>query len=202
MDTNSLKSIAVYCGSSDRIKPDYLEAAQAMGAAIAGRGMQLVYGAGSTGSMGAVANGALTAGGRVTGVIPEVFHTPHLEHDGLTRLEVTPDMHTRKARIAEISDGFIALPGGVGTLEEFFEILTWAQIGLHAKPIGLLNTAGYFDPMIAFLHHVQEEGFMYRKHNALYVLAPEPEVLLEELFEFKTPAGLAGWVDREESAGN
>lgn len=193
-----MTSIVVYCGSSDRIKPVYLEAAKDMGAAIADRGMKLVYGAGSTGSMGAVADGALAGGGEVIGVIPEIFSTPQLEHHGLTRLEVTPDMHTRKGRIAELGDAFIALPGGIGTLEEFFEILTWAQVGIHTKPIGLLNTAGYFDPLIAFLGKVQEEGFMYKEHNSLYQVDEDPEGLLEALSQFETPQELSRWVDRDD----
>lgn len=197
---NPLTSIVVYCGSSDRTKPVYLHAARDMGAVIARKGMRLVYGAGSTGSMGAVADGALSGGGEVIGVIPQIFSTPQLEHSGLTRLEVTPDMHARKARIAALGDAFIALPGGIGTLEEFFEILTWAQVGLHAKPVGLLNTAGYFDPLIAFLHKVEEEGFMYKEHNLLYRVHDDPEGLLAALAQFETPQNLSRWVDRDDPA--
>ncbi len=142
-----MNSICVYCGSSDKIKPAYLEGATQMGRAIAGRGLQLWYGAGSTGLMGAVANGALEAGGEVIGVIPSLFHTPELAHTGLTRLEVVDSMHQRKERLANQAEAFIALPGGFGTFEELFEILTWAQIGLHHKPVGLLNTLHYYDPL-------------------------------------------------------
>ena len=134
-----MKKVCVYCGSSDKIPQVFLDAARSLGATLASRGMTLVYGAGSTGLMGAVADGALQAGGEVWGVIPRMFDTPQLSHKGLTRFEVVDNMHLRKARLVEISDGFIALPGGFGTFEELFEVLTWAQIGLHRKPIGLLN---------------------------------------------------------------
>ncbi len=140
-----MNSICVYCGSSDKINPAYLEGATQMGRAIARRGLQLWYGAGSTGLMGAVANGALEAGGEVIGVIPTLFNTPQLAHPGLTRLEVVDSMHQRKERLANQAEAFIALPGGFGTFEELFEILTWAQIGLHQKPVGLLNTLHYYD---------------------------------------------------------
>jgi uncharacterized protein (TIGR00730 family) len=156
-----MKSVCVYCGSSDDIRKEYLEAARRMGNAIAGRGIQLIYGAGSTGMMGAVADGALDAGGEVIGVIPSIFNTPQLAHNGLTRLEVVENIHLRKARMIELAGGFIALPGGFGTLEELFEILTWAQIGLHHKPVGLLNTLSYFDPLLALVEHAYTEGFIY-----------------------------------------
>ncbi len=146
-----MNSVCVFCGSSDRIAKEYLDAAHAMGLAIASRGMRLVYGAGSTGLMGAVAEGALSGGAEVVGVIPEMFHNPTLAHFGLTRLEVTADMHTRKARMYELSDAFIALPGGLGTMDELFESLTWAQIGLHRKAVGLLNVNGYFEHLLTFL---------------------------------------------------
>ena len=173
-----MEAICVYCGSSDKIDGVYREAARQMGLAIAKRGLRLVYGAGSTGLMGAVAEGALDAGGEVIGVIPEIFNTPQLAHQGISRFEVVKDMHTRKARIAELADGFIALPGGLGTLEELFEILTWAQIGLHTKPIGLLNTNGYYDALLAFFEQIVKEGFMYAEHQSLYLCAREPEELL------------------------
>jgi uncharacterized protein (TIGR00730 family) len=167
-----------------------------MGLTIAQKGLRLVYGAGSTGLMGAVADGALEGGGEVIGVIPEMFNTPQLAHKGISRFEVVPDMHTRKARIVEISDGFVALPGGFGTLEEFFEVLTWAQIGLHTKPVGLLNTNGYYDLLIAFLDQVEKEGFMYSEHKSLYLRAKEPDNLLAMMAEYQLPAGLESWVER------
>jgi uncharacterized protein (TIGR00730 family) len=176
--------------------PDYLAAARQIGAAIAQRGLQLYYGAGSTGLMGAVADGALQAGGQVIGVIPEYFHTPQLAHTGLSRLEVVENMHQRKARLAELSDAFIALPGGYGTLEEFFEILTWAQIGLHKKPIGLLNTRQYFDPLLAMVEHAHSEGFIYDEHLALFVWNDQPEMLLDALANHQPPSGLERWLTR------
>jgi uncharacterized protein (TIGR00730 family) len=169
-----------------------------MGQVIAQRGLELWYGAGSSGLMGAVANGALQGGGQVVGVIPEMFHTPQLCHMGLTRLEVTATMHLRKARLAEQADAFVALPGGYGTFEEIFEILTWAQIGLHSKPIGLLNLAGYFGPLIRLVEHAVQEGFMYPEHLALFNVSPEPEELLDKLSAYRPPEGLDRWVKRED----
>jgi uncharacterized protein (TIGR00730 family) len=192
-----MKTVAVYCGSSDRIPEKYLQAARRMGEVIAGRGMQLVFGAGSTGMMGAVARGALDKRGEVIGVMPEIFDTPQLAFKDITRYELVPDMHSRKARIADISDGFIALPGGYGTLEEFFEIVTWAQIGLHDKPVGLLNTDGYYDSLMTFLKQVEEKGFMYKGHRELFQLAPQPDDLLDKMLAYKPPPDLAQWVDRE-----
>jgi uncharacterized protein (TIGR00730 family) len=191
-----MKSICVYCGSSDRINPTYLEGAAQMGQAIARRGLQLWYGAGRTGLMGAVADGALKAGGEVIGVLPAMFHTPQLAHTGLTRLEIVDSMHQRKQRLANQADAFIALPGGFGTFEEFFEILTWAQIGLHQKPIGILNTAHYYDSLVRSVDHARAEGFIYDEHRSLFVCEQEPELLLDKLEQFNYPAGLERWVTR------
>jgi uncharacterized protein (TIGR00730 family) len=193
-----MNSICVYCGSSDKTRPEYLEAARRMGAAIAGRGLMLIYGAGSTGLMGALADGALAAGGQVTGVIPSYFNTPQLAHQGLTRLEIVDTIHQRKARMAEMADAYIALPGGYGTLEELFEILTWAQIGLHRKPIGLLNARRYFDPLLALVEHARKEGFIYAEHSDLFTHAAEPGALLDALANYVPPAGLERWLQREE----
>jgi uncharacterized protein (TIGR00730 family) len=191
-----MKSIAVYCGSSDRTGENYLSAAREMGKEIARRGMSLVYGAGSTGMMGAVAQGALDGGGAVIGVIPEIFDTPQLAKKDISRYDVTPDMHTRKARIAEMVDGFIALPGGYGTFEEFFEMVTWAQIGLHDKPIGLLNVNGFYDKLLDFLEVVRREGFIYDEHRGLFQVADNPIGLLEMMQVYRPPENLARWVDR------
>jgi uncharacterized protein (TIGR00730 family) len=144
----ALQSVCVYCGQSDRISQVYLDAARAVGQTLARRGLTLVFGGGKTGMMGALANSALGAGGEVVGVIPELFNTPQLVHAGLTTLHVVDSMHARKARMADLGDGFIALPGGFGTLEELFEMLTWSQVGLHAKPVAVLNTSGYFDRLL------------------------------------------------------
>jgi hypothetical protein len=176
----------------------YLRSAREMGIAIAKRAMTLVYGAGSTGMMGAVADGALGAGGEVIGVIPGMFATPTLMHNGLSRLEIVDNMHVRKQRMADISDGFIALPGGYGTLEELFEILTWAQIGLHRKPIGILNTRSYFKPLLETIKHAGAEGFLYAEHSSLFVVADQPEALLDLMARYRYPQGMEKWVTREE----
>lgn len=191
-------AICVYCGSSDKLHADYLKAAQQMGATIAGRGLQLVYGAGCTGLMGAVADGVLQAGGKVIGVVPEVFNTPVLTHTGLTRLEVVGTIHQRKARLVELADGFIALPGGYGTWEELFEVLTWAQIGLHHKPVGLLNTNGYYDPLLDLVERARNEGFIYAEHRALFTHSASPGELLTALENHRTPDGLERWLKRED----
>jgi uncharacterized protein (TIGR00730 family) len=193
-----IKLICAYAGSSDRMHPGYLEAARQMGRAIAERGISLAYGAGSTGLMGALADGALEAQGEVLGVIPEMFNTPQLMHNRLTRLEVVKTMHQRKARLAEISDAFIALPGGYGTFEELFEILTWAQIGLHRKPIGLLNARNYFDPLLTLIDHARREGFIYEEHRQFISANEDPALLLEALENHRYPAGLDRWLLRDE----
>ncbi|NPA06293.1 MAG: TIGR00730 family Rossman fold protein [Chloroflexi bacterium] len=182
-----IRSVCVYSGSSDHVPATYFDAARWMGRAIASRGWRLVYGGGSTGLMGAVADAALEAGGEVIGVIPEHFYTPQLAHTGLTRLEVVPDMHTRKARMAELADAFVALPGGLGTLEELFEALTWAQIGLHHKPVGLLNWRGFYDALLAFLDRATQDGFLYQRHRDLLLVAETPESLLDALMTFEHP---------------
>ena len=193
-----MKSVCVYCGSSDKIKSKYLEAARTLGKEIAGRGMVLWFGAGSTGMMGEVANGALENGGEVIGVIPELFNTPALAHDNLTRIEVVDSMHLRKQRLAEQADAFIALPGGFGTFEEFFEILTWSQIGIHQKPIGLLNTDQYYDLLLDMLNHALEEGFLYEEHHSLFTIAQSPGTLIDTLMNFQRPSGVDRWITRQD----
>ena len=193
-----MKTVCVYCGSSDKMSAAYLNSARQMGAAIARRKLILAYGAGCTGMMGAVADGALEAGGEVVGVIPEMFATAALMHTGLTRLEVVGSMHARKQRLVDISDAFIALPGGYGTFEELFEILTWAQIGLHNKPVGLLNNQQYFDILISAIEHARAEGFMYAEHRSLFVCDEQPENLLDRLEQYQYPQGMERWLTREE----
>ncbi len=193
-----MKTVCVYCGSSDKMSEVYLNSARRMGAAIARRGLVLAYGAGCTGMMGAVADGALGVGGEVVGVIPEMFVTGTLMHTGLTRLEIVASMHARKQRLVDISDAFIALPGGYGTFEELFEILTWAQIGLHNKPVGLLNDQQYFDPLISAIEHAREEGFMYAEHRSLFVCDEQPDGLLDRLEQYQYPQGMERWLTREE----
>lgn len=189
-------SICVYCGSSDKIHDHYLDAAHHLGVTIANQGLRLVYGAGSTGLMGAVANGVLESNGEVIGVIPDIFNTPNLVHQGLTKLEVVQGMHLRKSRLAELSDAFIALPGGFGTMEELFEILTWAQIGLHRKPVGLLNVHNYFAPLLEMVEQARREGFIYQEHRSLFTSAEDPLALLEALQNHQPPDNLERWLTR------
>jgi uncharacterized protein (TIGR00730 family) len=182
-----MKSVCVFCGSSDAVSADYLTAARKMGGVLAARGLRLVYGGGRTGLMGAVADGALEAGGEVIGVMIPSMHTPVLAHAALTRMDMAPDMHARKARMHELADGYIAMPGGFGTLDELFETLTWGQIGAHEKPVGLLNVNDFFAPMLAALDHAVREGFVLSEHrDALYCEADPDELL--ELMEHHKPA--------------
>jgi uncharacterized protein (TIGR00730 family) len=193
-----LSKICVYCGSSDVIQAPYLEAARTMGLELAARQLTLVYGAGSTGMMGALADACIEGGGQVIGVIPKIFNTHRLAHAGLSEMHVTEDMHARKALMAELGDAFVALPGGLGTFEELFEVLTWAQIGLHAKPIGVLNLNGYYDPLLALIDGAHDRGFMYVEHQALLVTDDTPASLLDRMYAYKPPQDLERWVNREE----
>ncbi len=197
MEPKSIQTICVYCGSADGLRSEYLDAAFAMGQALARTGLRVVYGAGRTGLMGALADGVLKAGGWVTGVTPTYMNSPQLTHSGLSELEVVENIHLRKARMSELADAFIALPGGYGTFEELFESLAWAQIGLHQKPIGLLNTMHYYDPLLAMVQHALEEGFIYAEHRTLLVSADEPQDLLQKIRQYKLPSGLDRWVNRE-----
>ena len=197
MNDKTVHSVAVYCGSSDKIAKEYLAVARDLGSLLASRGIQLVYGAGSTGMMGAVASGAMEAGGEVIGVMPEIFDTPELAMYEITRYELEPDIHARLARIINISEGFIALPGGYGTMDEFFQTVTWAQIGLHNKPVGLLNHKGYYDKLLDFIYSMEAEGFMYAGHQNLFVVEETPEALLEAMLAYSPPEDLAQWLDRD-----
>jgi len=192
-----IHSICVYCGSADNLNPKYLEAAAEMGRLIAVRGLRLVYGAGKTGLMGALADNALKAGGEVTGVAPQNLNTLQLIHQNLTKLEIVPDIHMRKARMYEQADAFIAMPGGYGTLDELFETLTWAQIGLHAKPTGILNTLHYYDPLLVMIEKAKLEKFIFAEHRSLFVDDCDPGALLDKLFKFEFPDALDRWVDRD-----
>jgi uncharacterized protein (TIGR00730 family) len=176
-----MNSICVYCGSADHVHADYLMAARRMGETLARRGLTLVYGGGRTGLMGALADAALQSGGQVIGVIVESMNTPALAHPGVTRLEVTTLIHQRKARMYELADAYIALPGGFGTLDELFETLTWAQIGVHAKPVGVLNVNGYFDPLLAMLDRAEKEGFVFPEHRQSLLCAAQPDALLDAM---------------------
>lgn len=182
-----MKNICVFCGSADGIPAHFRLAARQMGKALAENGLGLVYGGGKTGLMGDVADGALEAGGSVIGVITEAMNTPALAHTGLTRLEVTSTIHARKARMHELSDGFIALPGGYGTLDELFETITWAQIGIHEKPIGLLDTRGYYRPLLGLIDHAERQGFIFPEHRHIIVHDEDPRALLEKLARHQHP---------------
>jgi len=182
-----MKSICVFCGSSDAVHPDYRTAARQMGAILAHRGIGLVYGGGKTGLMGEVADGALSVGGQVTGVIIPSMNTTALAHTRLTRMEVTPDMHGRKARMHELADGYIALPGGFGTWDELFEALTWAQTGAHEKPVGLLNVKNYYGPLLAAMDHAVAEGFIFAEHRNAISCDTVPENLLKIMDDYEHP---------------
>ncbi|HEY8548775.1 MAG TPA: TIGR00730 family Rossman fold protein [Vicinamibacterales bacterium] len=179
--------VAVFCGSSTGTHPDYLEAARRLGHGIAARGLALVYGGARVGLMGALADAALEAGGRVIGVIPGSLVEREIAHTGLDDLRVVSTMHERKALMASLADAFVALPGGMGTLDEMCEILTWAQLGLHAKPCGFVNVRGYWDPFFAFLDTAVSSGFLRASHRELVVCEPSPEAVLDR-FVFASQA--------------
>lgn len=191
-----MKRVCVFCGSNAGLRPVYREAAQAMGAALARRNLGLVYGGGKVGLMGAVADAALAAGGEAIGVIPDFLEAKEVGHRGLTELRVVSSMHERKAMMAELSDGFIALPGGYGTLEEFGEILTWAQLDLHHKPIGLLNVAGYYDALLRLFDHAVDEQFLSPSLRALVLEESNPARLLDALAAHE-PRAVAKWGQRD-----
>jgi uncharacterized protein (TIGR00730 family) len=182
-----MNTICVYCGSADGIRAPFRVAAHAVGRHLAESGIRLVYGGGKTGLMGAVADGALETGGEVIGVITEAMNTPALAHPGLTRLEVTSTIHERKARMGSLSEGYIALPGGYGTFDELFETITWAQIGLHEKPIGLLNAEHYFEPLLAMIDHAEKEGFIFPEHRHLVECEANPQDLLAAMRAHEHP---------------
>jgi len=182
-----MKSICIFCGSSDSVHTDYLTAARLVGLTLAERGIRLIYGGGKTGLMGAVANGALEAGGEVVGVIIPSMNTSSLAYDGLTRMDVPPDMHARKARMHELADGYIALPGGFGTFDELFETVTWAQTGAHEKPVGLLNIRNYYAPLLSAIDHAVEEGFVFKEHRDVLFIDPDPNTLIDKMAEYIHP---------------
>jgi len=191
-----LGRICVFCGSNPGNDPAYGEAARAVGGLLAARGITLVYGGGRVGMMGAVAEGALAAAGKVIGVIPEGLRRKELAYDGLSELIVTRTMHERKQRMASLADGFIALPGGFGTFEEFCEILTWAQLGLHEKPCGLLSVKSYYTPLLALFDHAVGEGFLKPAYRQLVLTEEDPQELLEAMARYQPPA-LEKWLTPE-----
>ena len=179
--------ICVFCGSGSGLRPQYREAAADLGRALVERGLGLVYGGASVGVMGAVADGVLEAGGSAIGVLPYFFATKEVAHDSLDELIVVNSMHERKARMADLSDGFIALPGGWGTFEEIFEILTWAQLGLHEKPCGLLNVRGYYDDLYRFLEQAVEQCFVKEEFGPMIMMDDSPEGLLDRFSSYRAP---------------
>ena len=195
---SKLSSLCVYCGSSRGRIDDYAAAARLLARAMVDRGIRLVYGGASVGIMGAVADEVLRLGGEAVGVIPEALTRKELAHAGLTQLHVTPSMHARKMLMAELADGFVALPGGIGTLEEVFEIWTWSQLGLHQKPCGLLNVAGYYDTLIAFLDHATGERFVRPEHRDMLVVASDANALLDG-FEKYAGHAASRWIGPDET---
>ncbi len=176
-----MKRLAVYCGSATPADPTYIEGARALGLTFAKRGIGLVYGGGRTGLMGAIADGALAGGGEVIGVIPQALVDAEVAHRGLTELHVVSGMHQRKQMFTDLSDGFVTIPGGTGTMDELWEALSWAQLGYHADPVGLLNTAGYYDHLIAFWEKMGEVGFLRPQHRDLLIVADTLDVLLDRM---------------------
>lgn len=179
-----IKSICVYCGASSGSSPVYADAARALARAMVARRIALVYGGGNVGLMGVIADEVMRLGGEATGVIPQALLDKEVGHTQLTRLHIVKDMHERKAMMAELSDGFIAMPGGMGTLEELFEVLTWSQLGFHDKPIGLLNVGGFYDGLIAFVRHQVAEGFLKADQSLLLMHQDESTALLDALESF------------------
>jgi hypothetical protein len=196
-----MKRLCVFCGSNAGHDPNYRAEAEKLGRLFAGRGIELVYGAGNIGLMGAVADACLEAGGTVIGVIPEALMGKevagrNVDHRALTRLEVVDSMHTRKARMAELSDGFIALPGGFGTFEEICEILTWGQLGFHVKPMGLLNVNGFYDPLLALFDRAVADGFLRAQNRAMALTANDIETLLEAMANYRAEP-VSKWLKEE-----
>jgi uncharacterized protein (TIGR00730 family) len=194
----TIKSICVYCGSSPGRLDAYGTAAQSLAETLVNRQIRLVYGGAGIGIMGVVADRVLQLGGEVVGVIPKALAHKEVAHDNLTELHITHSMHERKTLMAELADGFIALPGGIGTLEELFEIWTWAQLGFHDKPCGLLNVAGYYDALLQFLDHTLAEQFVKPQHRAILTVERDPEILLDQ-FENYRPPQLKRWVAKDET---
>jgi len=196
-DFGSMKRICVFAGSSAGCRPSYRAAAEDLGRLLAARDLGLVYGGARLGLMGALADTVLASGGHVTGVIPAALVAKEVAHTGLSDLRVVASMHVRKATMADLADGFIALPGGWGTLEEYFEVLTWGQLGLHRKPCGLLNVEGYFDRLLSFVEHSMAEGFVRRENGSMIVVSDSPGALLDLLASYQPPL-VEKWIDREE----
>ncbi|HYQ30793.1 MAG TPA: TIGR00730 family Rossman fold protein [Polyangiaceae bacterium] len=190
--------LCVFCGSSFGAREVYRHAAQAFGALLAGRGIGLVYGGAHAGLMGALADAVLAGGGQVIGVIPEALVERELAHSGLTELRIVASMHERKALMASLSDGFVALPGGIGTLEELFEVWTWSQLGLHEKPCALLDVAGFYGGLSAFMDHVVTQGFLQPKQRQALLMEADPSALLERMISYRAEP-VTRWIDGSET---
>src|ERR1700683_5056635 len=191
-----MNRVCVFCGANPGIRAEYRVAAEGLGTELARRQIGLVYGGGNVGLMGLLADAVLKAGGEVVGVIPEQLMARELGHNGLTKLHVVKSMHERKALMADLSDAFVALPGGFGTLEEFCEAITWTQLGLHAKPCGILNTLGYYSPLLQMFDHAVEERFLKPENRALVLARVSPGELLQALEEWR-PTHIEKWLSRE-----
>lgn len=193
-----MRSVCVFCGSSPGRDPRYAAQAAVLARELAARGIGVVFGGGSVGLMGVLADHVLAAGGRVTGVIPHGLAARELAHRGVADMRVVPTMHARKALMAELADGFVALPGGIGTFEELLEIATWGQLGIHRKPVGVLNVGGYYDPLVALLDHAADAGFVSDQNRRLFVVDDDPARLLDRLAAHVAPPGPA-WITPEEA---
>jgi uncharacterized protein (TIGR00730 family) len=193
-----MRRLCVFSGSSPGGHPDYAQAAEELGRALAAQGLGLVYGGAHVGLMGTIADAALEAGGDVVGVIPQALVDREIAHTGLTDLHVVGSMHERKAKMADLADGFIALPGGMGTLEELFEVYTWTQLGLHSKPLGLLDVRGYYAQLAAFLDHAVAERFVTAEHREMLVVEQRAEAMIEAFRRWRPPVRTK-WIDRSES---
>ncbi len=191
-----LKSVCVFCGSNVGARPDYASAARDLGTELVARDFRLVYGGGNVGLMGVIADAVLDAGGHVTGVIPQALAQKELAHPRAQEMHVVGSMHERKAMMSDLSDGFIAMPGGLGTLEEFFEVLTWAQLGFHRKPVGLLNPESFFNPLLAFIDAACEESFIRWSHRQIIISSDQPSEILDMFQSYQAPA-VDKWIDRK-----
>ena len=193
-----MKRICVFCGSNPGNNPVFLRTAESLGRFLAQNDVELVFGGGSVGLMGKIADTVLAEGGRVIGVIPKSLADKEVAHEGLTELQIVDSMHTRKAMMEELSDGFIALPGGFGTFEELCEIITWAQLGFHSKPCGFLNVDGYYDPLIDLFDKATAERFVHPEHRKLVLIEKDIEKMFGKMVEYRAPK-LEKWLDREET---
>ena len=190
-----MRRICVFAGSNVGVRPEYSKAARALGKELVKRGLGLVYGGASVGLMGVIANTVLAEGGEAIGVLPRGLFIRELPHKGLTELHEVGSMHERKALMADLADGFISLPGGFGTFDELFEIVTWAQLGLHSKPVGVLNVAGYFEPLLALIQHASGEGFIPAAHLSLLLYEDDPTVLLDRFAHYSEPVASSKWAE-------